>query len=427
VHARAVVVFAAVTTCIVAYTSGPLLRIRTWWGYDDPLPDDPVIVVVFSVIAVLSFAVLAVGRRLLPAWLVISGAALAAWLTITTAWSFDRSDTGRETLLIAGTLAFGAAAATLLDLRRLAWAVWVGLHVGLAWSFLAIQANRPGTIDRNNDWAGIYFNRNSLGLYAALAALGSMVLAADLIQRRGVTPRWHLGVGLAVLVAATVADARLLVGSDSATPIGALVGAALAVVGALVARRAVGAGMRQARVVGLGAAIAVTVGSVGFATRASWLGVLGRDTDLTGRTGLWSLAWDSISRRPIHGFGYLSAWGERPFRRQVRQETGRRLTSAHNTVVEMLLGGGFVGLLVFLCFVGGVCWLVSMTAVGRRSLVALWPLAMVVFVLVENLTETLFVSNHLTVALLPAAATAAWIGRADDAPVGARKASAPGM
>ncbi|MDQ3351738.1 MAG: hypothetical protein M3501_07225 [Actinomycetota bacterium] len=93
----------------------------------------------------------------------------------------------------------------------------------------------------------------------------------------------------------------------------------------------------------------------------------------------------------------------------------------------MLLGGGFVGLLVFLCFVGGVCWLVSMTAVGRRSLVALWPLAMVVFVLVENLTETLFVSNHLTVALLSAAATAAWIGRADDAPVGARKASAPGM
>nr|MBA3984858.1 hypothetical protein [Acidimicrobiia bacterium] len=113
-HARAVVVFAAVTTGIVAYTWGPLFRIRTWWGHDDPLPDDPVIVVVFSVIAVLSFAVLLIRRRLLPAWLVISGAALAAWLTITTAWSFDRSDTGRETLLIAGTLAFGAAAATLL-------------------------------------------------------------------------------------------------------------------------------------------------------------------------------------------------------------------------------------------------------------------------------------------------------------------------
>ncbi len=389
------------------------MRIRSWWGYDDPLPDDPAIIVVFSVIAVLSFAVLAVRRRLLPAWLVISGTALAAWLTITTAWSFDRSDTARETLLIAGTLAFGAAAATLLDLRRLAWAVWVGLHIGLAWSFLAIKADRPGTIDRNNDWAGIYFNRNSLGLYAALGALVSGMLAAELFSRRSEIPRRLVTLGIGVLVVAAFADVRLLAGSESATPIAAVVGALLAVGGALLSRRAVVAGLRQARVVGVGVACAVAVAVVGFFSRSSWLSAVGRDSDLTGRTGLWSLAWVWISRRPIHGFGYLAAWGERPFQRQVRLETGRRLTSAHNAVVEMLLGGGIVGVVVFLGFVGVACWLVAMTAVGHRTVVVMWPLAVVVFVLVENLTETLFVSNHLTVALLPAAATAAWIGRTD--------------
>ena len=115
-------------------------------------------------------------------------------------------------------------------------------------------------------------------------------------------------------------------------------------------------------------------------------------------------------RRPLQGYGYLGAWDERPFVREVRRETGKRLTSTHNSLLEAQLGAGIVGALALVAFVALVFWLTAGLAVRHRDVQSTIPFALVIFVIVENLTETLVVGNQLAVALLSATGVAAWRG-----------------
>ncbi|MEJ7720922.1 MAG: hypothetical protein WKF58_10955 [Ilumatobacteraceae bacterium] len=92
----------------------------------------------------------------------------------------------------------------------------------------------------------------------------------------------------------------------------------------------------------------------------------------------------------------------------MRQATGKRLTSAHNSLLEVLLGGGVLGFLAFVAFIVVVFWLTARIAVRRAGVIGLVPFGVVVFVLVENLTETLFRGSQLVVALLAGAGAAAW-------------------
>ncbi|MBA3287177.1 MAG: hypothetical protein H0U21_04015, partial [Acidimicrobiia bacterium] len=221
------VAFVGAVAVLAALTGGPLLRIRTWWSYEDPLATDPLLVAVLALAGVVAFvAVLEDGHwRRLDRRAVAFAAALVGWLVVGTLWSLDRAETLRQALQIGAALVIGAAVALRLGLTAWRWALWCGLHVGLAWSVVAIYLHRPGTLDRRGDWAGVFFNRNSLALYAALALLVGGLLAVDLIDRRGHPIRL---LALVVLGGAAIVDVRLVAGSDALTPLVALLAAALA-------------------------------------------------------------------------------------------------------------------------------------------------------------------------------------------------------
>jgi O-antigen ligase len=390
-------VFVVATAALLALTSGPLFRVRTWWGFKDPLGRDAVVVTVHAAFGVLALVWLVAGerwRRLDRRGLVVAGA-LVVWITLSALWSLDRGETFRHGLQLASALAVGAAAAVALGARRFGWALWTALHIGLGWSIVAIYLDRPGTLDRNGDWAGIYFNRNSLALYAALGILVSAFLC---VQRyRGA---WRLAP--VVLALAIVGDLRLIAGSDALTPLVALAGAAAAVVLVVVARRVVARGVAVTRVVAWAGIGAVVVVVVGWLTRDVWLDAAGRDSDLTGRADLWEVAFDWAWRRPVNGFGYLGPWSDREFLADIEAARGTLLGSAHNSFVEVFLGAGVVGLVLLVGLVVVLYLRTARAAVSGRSLVATFPLALLVFVVVENLTETLFVGNQLAVALLGA-------------------------
>jgi O-antigen ligase len=389
---------------VVVMTTGPLYRFRTWWDYEDPLAEDVPVVAVQALVSIAGVAVLATAGR----WRQVDRAAgvlalaLVAWLLVGSLWSLDSGRTAREALQIGATMAAGAAAATLVPARRLLWCLWAGVHIGLAWSAIAIAIEANGTLDGNGHWTGIFFNRNSLAIWAAMGLLLSLVLMAG-GGWPALTPserrRRADGDELLVLALAATADVFLLARTDALTPLVAIAAAVLAMVAGRAGRRFVRRGMapvRLATIAGLVAAAVITALWVG---RDRLVSLAGRDADLTGRSDLWAVSLDWVERRPVHGFGYLAAWQDREFLADVRERRGRILPSAHNSFVEVLLGGGLIALALLVALVVVLYLRAAVHALRATGTTGLWPLGLLAFVVVENLTETLLVGNHLTVAV----------------------------
>jgi O-antigen ligase len=405
---RSLAFFVVATWALTVLTTGPLYRVRTWWDYDDPLATDPVVIGVYAVTGVAAVAWLVVRRALPRTPAVVAAGLVVAWLLVSTLWSTAWATTVREALQLASVLAVGIAALVGLGVRRFAAALWVALHVGLVWSFIAIQVGEPGTQDERGDWAGVFFNRNSLALIAALGlVIGAAILVDAWVERSRPL------IADAVVAVMVVVDVRLLLGSAARTPWVAL-GAAVVLAGAVVVASPLVQHGRSARLLaGGGAVVLVVAGAVAWGTRHRWLDDLGRSGDLTGRVDVWDVAVERWRDRPVVGHGYLAEWQDAAFVAEVEAASGHLLTSAHNAFVEVLLGGGVVGLVLLVVFVG-VLWVQTVgAALERPSIAGLTMVALLVFVLAENLTETLFVGNHITVALLGALAAATpSVGRA---------------
>ncbi len=383
---------------VVVLTTGPMYRIRTWWSYEDPLRDDVFVVALYVTIAIGAVAVLATSSRWrrVDSRALLLTVALIGWLTLSAVWASDPVLTVREVLQTGGALAAGAALASACSSAVVLLVMWCGLHIGLAWSAVAIALRRPGTVALYREWAGVFFNRNSLGLYAALGVLVSLLLAVE-TRRRGWRARGQF-VALSLLALAVIADLVLLLKSRAVTPLGALVvalGAWPLVTGA---RTLVRRGQSPDRLIVLGATAAAVAGVVSWFLRETLLASAGRRSDLTGRVEIWEAAWSWIADRPLLGHGYLASWTDPKFVAFVGAPAGQEYDSAHNSFVEVLLGGGVVGIVLFVALIVVLYAISAHRALQSRR--DIWPLALFVFVLVENLTETLFVAGQLTVAIL---------------------------
>jgi O-antigen ligase len=391
---------------LLLLTTGPLYRVRTWWSYEDPLATDPLVVMIYAATGVAAAAWL-VRRRALPRSAAIVGAGLVVgWLLLGTLWSSAWGTTLREALQIASALAVGVAARLALGARWFAGALWAALHVGLLWSFVAIQLGQPGTQDERGDWAGVFFNRNSLALIAALGLLSGGAILVDSWGRR----TRPVAVD-AVVVVMMLVDARLLLGSAARTPWVALLAALVVGAVVLAGHRLVGDGRSAFVVAASGGLVIAAAGAVAWLTRHSWLDDLGRSSDLTGRVDVWDTVIGRWRQRPVVGDGYLAAWDDAGFVAGVDEASGHVLSSAHNSFLEVLLGGGAIGLLFFVAFVA-VLWTRSVSAALAEPVLARLSVVMVLtYVVVQNLTETLFVGNHVTVALLGVVAVSASAAR----------------
>lgn len=385
-----------------ALTTGPLYRIRTWWSFEDPLRSDAFVVAVYVAIAAAGVVVLATGRRWRRVDPVVGMLAIAliAWLTLGALWSDEPATTARESLLAGGALVAGAALASVVPGATVLLVLWAGVHLGLVWSAVLIAARSPGTQTTPGEWVGVYFNRNSLALYAALGVLLCVLLVPE-VRRQPRDDRARR-IAPAVLGLAAAADGVLLLQSRALTPMFALVLAAFATLAAAAAaaRGATWPRRRPGRAVALAGAAVLAAAALVWVGRDPLLSAAGRRSDLTGRVGLWDASWEWLGQRPLLGHGYLGAWSEDDFWRYLVATNGRASDSAHSSFVDVLLGGGFIGLALFVAFVVGLYWTVATQALITPELRRLWPLALFVFVLVENVVETLFVAGQLTVAIL---------------------------
>jgi O-antigen ligase len=121
--------------------------------------------------------------------------------------------------------------------------------------------------------------------------------------------------------------------------------------------------------------------------------VLGRDPTLTKRTVIWTFALQMIEARPLLGYGYGVFWDSAGSVAQV--------VNAHNGYLTVILDLGVLGAFLFLAMLMRASWQCYSLVVSSTMFIATWPAAIILGLMVNNLTEAeLFSPNGVQWCLL---------------------------
>jgi exopolysaccharide production protein ExoQ len=326
-------------------------------------------------------------------------AGYVVWASLSTIWSVAPNTTARESLIGAGIAAFGVWFGWCLTIREQIWAVALAMSAAVLASAWAIRY-RPSFgqvymgIAERTQWQGIFGNRNSLAPVCVLGLLGLVGL---------VLTRPPVAVVVATVPVAA-AHVILLWGSGGLTSTLALV----MMVGITPVVPFLW-WLRRQRIPGWSiVAATIAIGIVGwvfvFSHFDSIATRLGRDATLTGRRLIWADARSFISQRPIAGAGFSAFWDRADLTAASYERVGGAYASAHNSVLEVLLGLGVVGLIFFLvvalsAIVGTFRW-----SWRGPSLAAQWWVLLVVFEVAQHAMESFVLWHSYLWVLLIAAA-----------------------
>jgi exopolysaccharide production protein ExoQ len=357
--------------------SGALWRLFSTGG-PSSVDGDPrtqvLLAMVYSVVAIL-----AVFRFRDAARSLLRNPALACLLLlacVSALWAESPDLVFRRALGLVGASLFGIAFASYYPFEEqlgiLRWAFRIGATATVL--LFAVSPSRalsaPGG---GGGYRGIFPHKNILGATMALAFLVEWYL------------REHQGWAKILRLLSFCAYGALLIASNSMTSIVTLV-AALGTVWAFrnlhtrfqIPAWALGlyltAGIGAAALTGMGAADAV--------------GLLGRSSDLTGRTELWSAVFESILEKPLLGFGFSGYWkGASSSSDNVQGQIGWAPTYSHDGYLEIMLSLGLVGLLLVIWILLTLFKRSWRRAEEGGSPLDSWPLAVFFFVVIHNITE----------------------------------------
>ncbi|MGA0600624.1 O-antigen ligase family protein [Caulobacter sp. KR2-114] len=229
-------------------------------------------------------------------------------------------------------------------------------------------------------WRGLWQEKNALGANMAFAFVVCAAAAVLNPKRRWL---WWGAAGLAFLL--------LLLSTSKTSLVSLLLGSGVMVFIAL-ARRSPASSVAStwAGVVGIGLVASFIV----FASDI-FLGLLGKDATLTGRTKIWAGVMERIQERPITGYGYGAVWDDEgawgPLAK-ITKTAGFRAHHAHNSWLEQWVDLGIFGLgawaLLFL-----QTWITGLVAIYRERGAYLALPFLVVYSL-ETLTESVAVTYN---------------------------------
>jgi O-antigen ligase len=239
-------------------------------------------------------------------------------------------------------------------------------------------------------WTGIFWHRNYLGVFMTIALLADAVKLFD--WRSLSLP------GKFLWPASFLLSAFLLVKSKSAT--GLL--SAFAVMGfflLLVLWLRIQKRLKKAHYFVILAVLLAGAVLIAF-NLDKIFALVGRNTSLTGRVPMWQYLFQHvIAQRPLLGYGFDSIWHLTGFRiglaERVAWET--QILIGDNGLIDIWLNLGLVGVilmcgLVLLALVNSVKYLLR-----ERTILAAWPLLLLVFTLVANISLSLMLQSELFV------------------------------
>ncbi|HZB40366.1 MAG TPA: O-antigen ligase family protein [Ilumatobacter sp.] len=323
-----------------------------------------------------------------------------AWSLASVTWSVVPEATGYRAPTLIGVAAFGLWYGIELDLReQLRATSYAGLVSVLASAMLVLFKPRWGggywDGERDIHYFGIFASTNSLGPVCVLAAVSfvaSAIGSTSIATRIG----WMVSTAVATW---------LLIGTRSDTARVALA-LALATTGLVVlasmAQRRGASGRRVASVMAGVVGAVLVLGVWNFWTIARRLS---SDGTLGGRRDIWRDVVDLVDDRPLRGFGYWAFW-DQP---EVATLIASTQNSAHNGLLEVALGLGVFGVLLFALTCGlAIVGIARLVWQRRFDALSCWWAVVLMALLAFNVTESFVLWNSYVWALLVAASVVGW-------------------
>ncbi len=357
--------------------SGAMWRFLSAGGGSDTAADGDARTQLFLAVLYLAVAVFALSEFRHTIWTIRRTPAILAVLLLAVAsslWAEAPDHVFRRAIALAGTCLVGivlAARFTLLEqLKLLRWALRLAAVLSVAIIILGhgVLMSTGGASAR-----GVFNHKNRLGAAMALALLIERYIPEQ--------SRWRK----VIKVLSLTLFAALLIYSNSMTSIVTLAVTFLIMwsFSVIYRRYKLLVPVLFPLLLVAGLLLGATGVSVGSLT-----GSMGRSSDLTGRTELWSSIASMILERPVLGYGFSGFWeGASSEASVVESNIGWSPSYSHNGYLEITLSLGFVGLLLFLWILRTGFRRALFYAENPQSISDLWPLAFLVFFTIHNLAE----------------------------------------
>lgn len=310
---------------------------------------------------------------------------LLGWAGLSIVWSIDQQVSVRHFVVLVLTSLFGVYLAFRYSLGEQLRLVAISLGIVIAASIAAclLFPDYGITADEFSgtpQWQGVFTHKNT---FARMAVLAALILVLYFIRRR---KSLMILIGVCLLFV-------LVVFTQAKT---SLVYTVIGLVAFLFVRVFKKNPASRKKVLLLGIST--------FGGSATWIcfnwerfvGALGKDPTITGRTVLWALSFTWIWKRPFLGYGYDAFWSDYygPAA-DFRAAAGwLEAPHAHNGLINLWLDLGLIGVLIFvLGFVLAYRTAWNLAKVAKTAQ-GLWPITFLTFLGAYSLVETAFLSRN---------------------------------
>ena len=330
--------------------------------------------------------------------LAIGAAAMyGAWALLSVTWSVAPFYTAVRSLLAAGVVGFavwfGAALSRTRQLRAVSSAMGVAVAASAALvHFRPLEGGGYWDGERNIFFRGIFANSNSLGPVCVVGVI-SFVASALLTRRLAAQVIWSV---------LTLISLWLLWRSGSDTAHAALAIVILLGLVGLLLWFAYFRGV-PTRVLLVAPGVVASIGLVVVIAKFWQLSdLLTADPTFGGRREIWTRVLELIPERLWQGHGYWAYINGPPPVDPILLSNG----TTHDSVLEVLLGLGMVGLVPFLATACLAVLQVIRHLRRKLDVISLWQAGLVLVVLLENVTESFVLFYSYIWVLLIAASVA---------------------
>jgi exopolysaccharide production protein ExoQ len=306
---------------------------------------------------------------------------LMGWVFLSTLWSVSPDDTLRRSVALSLTTTFAIYLGVRFDalwvVKLMALALGLDIVGSAIWGLAFPSTGITQDGEYAGAWRGVFASKNQLG---AMMLIGRLYLAG-------------LGGAFALLILST-----------SKTPLFILLGLVPCL--ALV-RRFFRTRRGFSLLLALSLSLAALLLLVGTVTVGPILALFGRDLTFTGRTDIWDLSWAAVQQSYWIGYGYGAFWSDTSApATAIWEALNWRVPSSHSGLLELWLGLGLFGVVIFALFlVHSFSAITSQASQGTRE-ECMWRIGYFVIFLVHAITEpTTLDQTNVGWALFVSAAT----------------------